>query len=699
MERPPAASGPVTRSPERHEALLPGVIFEEIKNKSGELTGYKSSSRDRKKVVLSENSPKPVPGTSYEVRIIEDTNPDDPMSGQYIVQIVPGQNTQITQEDWNKADLLATEVGYLKRSAQQDSVDLFNKTGVPKTERSEEDIPQTRLGRNAFEHEQEIDTQVADILEKNEGTPLNDLIKLRRENLTAALREDKRLEAEKGDLLTEEAEILKSVQNTASPAAYKSLQQINALLEGVHEKEKDLLSSTPEAYYGLHLKELKEYKDSLEEGRIVETPYVERHAEDIYTHMRAGKPVLIYGHLGTGKTELAMHVARKYVGKDALVISGSKNMSLAELYGHQVLSLDSVSPEMLTDFTKEVEDRFSTWEAENKETSEEAKNRMHDTILQTYLTKLQKGTVTDFFLGPLYRAMAEGRPVIIDEVNAIPHEILISLNHILTRKVGDEVLVQQDSGMTINIKEGFGVLMTGNLNQGQDIYVDRQDMDPALLSRLYKVEYDYLPQEVGDDALGQSDENHPNELFEVIMAKLIDKRGNLQIPEKSLEALRDLAMAARVTQDVFAGRAVESSFFMQVPGSPRGIQYFLKESVLSLRALDAILSQWQNDGYKYELDHYIWNEFIGQSTQPSDRAYLYQLFQNRFRFFQEGWEQNPPMGVGTDTKSFSIKSPKNKAGEVQFSDPRQVIDFVYGPGPTRSKWPEQQSPANSAETE
>jgi hypothetical protein len=78
--------------------------------------------------------------------------------------------------------------------------------------------------------------------------------------------------------------------------------------------------------------------------------------------------------------------------------------------------------------------------------------------------------------------------------------------------------------------------------------------------------------------------------------------------------------------DVFAGRAVESSFFMQVAGSPRGIQYFLKESVLSLRALDAILTQWQNDGYKYELDHYIWNEFIGQSTQPSDRAYLYQLF-------------------------------------------------------------------------
>ena len=87
--------------------------------------------------------------------------------------------------------------------------------------------------------------------------------------------------------------------------------------------------------------------------------------------------------------------------------------------------------------------------------------------------------------------MDDGRPVIIDEVNAIPHELLISMNHVLTRKVGDEVNVQQNSGSAITIKDGYGVMMTGNLNQGDERYVDRQDMDPAFLSRVYKIEYDY----------------------------------------------------------------------------------------------------------------------------------------------------------------------------------------------------------------
>ena len=689
--RMPSEKGP---SSSEGEPIIQNVVFEEIKDRFGVVTGYKSSSRDRKKVELSANSVKPLPGISYEVRIVGDSKPEDPMSGVYLVELVPGQPSQVTTEDWMRVDETLNQVDARERTTRQSSAELYRLTGVPKSERSEETLPASRMVEKVLEGEKMLDEEIASLLSNENSGMVNDLTSLRRENLLGALREDQRIEKEKAKLLEEESEILKMIQEGGSYAAQEALQDVSVALDALTQEEEALLTSTPEAYYGLHLKRLKEYKQSLEEGRIVETPYVKERAEDIHAHMRAGKPVLIYGHLGTGKTELAMHVARKYVGKEALVISGSKNMSLAELYGHQVLQLDSVSPETLKEFTKEVEGVFAEWENENKEASEAEKNRMHNTVLQTYLTKLQKGTVTDFFLGPLYRAMAEGRPVIIDEVNAIPHEVLISLNHILTRKVGDEVLVQQDSGMTVTVQDGFGVLMTGNLNQGQDIYVDRQDMDPALLSRLYKVEYDYLPQST--DVLNAGVVHEDNELFEIILAKLIDRRGNLQLPEGTFGALQHLAVAARITQDVFAGREVDSSMFLRVPGASRGVQYFLKESVLSLRALDAILSQWQNEGYKHELDYYIWNEFIGQSTQPTDRAYLYQLFQNRFGFFADDWKQNPDIGSGGSIRSFDIKPPRKPAGQVVFHAPRQVIDMAYGPAPERVTWPGKKSP-NEAE--
>src|SRR3989338_8643126 len=273
-----------------------------------------------------------------------------------------------------------------------------------------------------------------------------------------------------------------------------------------------LVQSSPEAFYGLRLKELEGYKKELKHGRIVETPYVQNKAEDIVAHLQANRPVLVYGHFGSGKTELAMHVARKYLKKDALVISGAKHMSLAELYGHQVLSLDKIDTAELDTFTKEVEAKYNAWVDEHKDANEAEKNRAHDRILQTYLTQLKTGTISKYFLGPIYRAAKEKRPIIIDEVNAIPHELLISLNFFLTRKPGDKMNVQQDSGEVVEVpEEGINVIMTGNLNQGQEQYVGRQDMDTAFLSPLYKLEYDYLPQKTEGSL--EDEASKENELF------------------------------------------------------------------------------------------------------------------------------------------------------------------------------------------
>lgn len=551
---------------------------------------------------------------------------------------------ELPPEQWQEIEKNLNNAEVASRKSDRASQELHRETGVTKASREEvgtaalQNVRRKRVAEKALGREGDFEKEAQDIL-GGAGSPERALASLRFKNLAGALREERRIETTRDALRGEETEILKTIEGEPTGVEQESLGEIREELAALDKTREELLASSPEAYIGLHLKELKEYKEELEAGRIVETPYVKEQAEDIVAHFNAGKPVLIYGHLGSGKSELAMHIAKNYIGKEALIISGSKHTTLAELYGHQVLAAD-------------------------KETG---------------------STVSDYFLGPIYRAMQEGRPVIIDEVNAIPHEVLISLNHILTRRTGDKVNVQQNSGTTVEVKEGYGVMMTGNLNQGQEKYVDRQDMDPAFLSRLYKLEYDYLPQKT--DGSLEAEAGEGNELFHLMLARAIDKNGNLEAPRDSVVKLWNLAKAARVTEDVFAGREVSNAFYFQ-QGGGRSVRYLLKESVLSIRAIDNVITQWQKDGYKQEIDYYLWKEFVSQSTVASDKAYLYQMLKDRFGFFtSDGWEQNPQYGNGGVIASFNVKPPENAVAKPQFFSPRDVVEFAYGKPPERTAWP------------
>jgi MoxR-like ATPase len=687
--------------------IFESITFEKIINK-GKLIGYKSDALDRKRINLPAHA-EIEEGKPYNVIVQEDTEPDDPMKGKYIVRLMDSFPTDPMEREKIETDV--NEAENAERNAIKSSVELYEETGMQqktgeiiagerkgeiKKGRNELDPEQLskstrrpRVTKKGLEREAAFKQQAEELLGP-EGSYERSLAALQYLNLVKALREERKIDIRLTDLRKEEAAILKDTDDEPSGSELEALQEIrNEVLQVESEKEA-LYTSNPEAFYGLHLKDLKKYKEDLVKGKIVETPYVEDRIHDVVSHLEAHKPVMIYGHLGSGKTELALHVARNYVLQDrpdidkkieqdfqewsknnpkanaeeqkkyrterdsayrsALVISGSKNMSTSELYGHQILTVDEESG----------------------------------------------ATKSDFYLGPIYKAMEEGRPVIIDEVNAIPHEVLISLNHLLTRQPGDEVNVQQDSGRVIRIKEGFGIIMTGNLNQGQKQYIDRQDMDPAFLSRLYKMEYDYLPQSTeGSMEAEAGNEEGDNELFLLLLARVMDGHGNIEAPVGTAEKLWDLAKAARITQNVFSGKEVKDAFYFK-EAAGRNINYMLKEAVLSLRNIDKIITQWQSEGYKYELDYYIYKEFIAQSTVAADRAYLYQVFKDQFGFFQNEsreadttnmWEQTPSYGKGGIVTSFDVKVPKNPAEQIEFMGPRDTVELAYGSAPLRQEWP------------
>ncbi len=558
-------------------------------------------------------------------------------------------------QNWEKIEESVNKAEKKKRQADNASHVLFRETKIPKINRdniSKDEIleksKRPRVVKKALEREKFFEAEAEKIM-GGEDSPEKTLEKFRKENLIKSLRYEKAIQSQREKLLEEKVEIFKGFDGAPSGEELEALDEVRSELKENEELREKSLALSPEAYFGLHLKQLKEYKKELEKGKIVETDYVKEQMEDIAVHLRANKPILIYGHLGSGKSELAMHAAKKITGKEALIISGSKNISQAEFYGHQILTVDEKSG----------------------------------------------STKSDYFMGPIYQAMEEGRVLIIDEVNAIPHEILISLNHILTRKVGDKINIQQDSGRKIEIKDGFGIIMTGNLNQGQEKYIDRQDMDPAFLSRLHKIEYDYLRQNIEgslEDTAGKE-----NELFQLLLADIINKNGDMEIPEDSPKKLWNLAKAARLIQNVFAGKEIDGAYYFREAGG-RAARYFLQENVLSIRALENIISQWKAEGYEKELDCYVYNNFIKEGTVASDRAYLYQVLKDQFGFFKsDGWEQNPDYGNAGVVSSFEITVPENEAAKIKFFSPREVVEFAFGKAPERAQWPEMEKTEEESE--
>lgn len=736
-----------TENKEKKALIIHEAVFQpKLERQTGKVMGYESSAPDRKRleIEMGEGAFIPVPGVEYSVKVTKDTNPEDPTKGKYygkIVDAIDLSKMPNLEEDVNHAGLLSREQAGLSREISghkknaSERLKASDPNYVPLVENFEQSLEEMHQGLQTKQNE----------LLGPDGSPQRALLELRGVNLITAMREHVRLEQEYEDAHNKETELLtRMAEQKELGMSVKGLRQIlttvRVSLAENASQQAELVESSPEAHYGIHLSELKNYKKDLQVGRLVETPYVKHNAETVATQLKLGNPVFIYGHLGSGKTELAMHVARNFIlndradlqqkadedfekwlennpdtsasqqvqkknefisqHKSAVVISGSKYTSLAEFYGHQSLAISEVDPQEYKKFQLEVETEYDNWVAKNKKDLESLKseieregekNRAHDRIFQTNLTKFESGTVSKFNLGPVYRAMEEGRPLIIDEVNAIPHATLIDLNHVLTRKVGEPFLIQEEN-RTITIKEGFGVIMTGNLNQGQQKYVDREELDPAFLSRLFKLEQDYLPQSKD----GAVEEAHlgDNELYRVVLARMMDRRGNIEAPAGSLEKLWRLCKATRFIQDCFSGK-IEA--LVNNKGGLSSFPYQLRESVLSMRAVDSILSNWINSDFDKELDYYIWESFIKQATDPADRAFLFQTFKDNAFFTSNGWDIEDNDIDFKNIRNFNINAPENPDAEIVMSGPRKVIDIVYGPAPERKEWPAYYQEVDGAE--
>ncbi len=313
-------------------------------------------------------------------------------------------------------------------------------------------------------------------------------------------------------------------------------------------------------------------------GGLLETEGMQEIIETRTPLLKLGKPLLLKGETGGAKTALAKHISHEYFGVEPEIVSGKDDMNSYILMG------------------------------------------------KTGLQGKDGATETVFKPGPLVRAMVEGRPVIIDEIDVIRTEDLAGLNYILQLRPGDEFTIQEDSGEKVTVQNGFCVIATANMkSEVLDSRYLRNQIDTATQQRFRdgagEVRVHYPDHEVGD--IGAPVEN-----LHLILASLTNAKGELICPpDTSLQTLLRLAKVAHKSQRMFSlpaavagGNYVDSQ--TAVSGKPS-----LEKAVIAPREILAILQQVNGTLGRLSLTDAL-ATFVSEQEVVIDRVVLAKLLKS-----------------------------------------------------------------------
>ena len=282
-----------------------------------------------------------------------------------------------------------------------------------------------------------------------------------------------------------------------------------------------------------------------------------------------GKPILIVGETGGAKTALAKEMARRIqafhgrpdqVDKEPLLFSGSAEANPYDLMGKTGLESDG-----------------------------------------------QGGTVTTFKPGLLAVAMQEGLPIILDEVNAMPPELLKRLNEILLKKPTDTFRLQEDGGLEFVIKPGFCVIYTGN--EKSQRYKGVHDLSADLLDRFtgstVRMPYPDMDVQVGElppNLLSLALAAVTNEHGVQELPEITTPEGEVLSPEKSLKQFLNFVKVCHITQILFTQPSNSPLFNnsellknYSTTDQKREGKTALKLSVLSPRSMVELIKKTQRD--------------------------------------------------------------------------------------------------------
>jgi AAA domain (dynein-related subfamily) len=313
------------------------------------------------------------------------------------------------------------------------------------------------------------------------------------------------------------------------------------------------------------------------EHGLVLTDQMSEIIDEVLPSIVQGRPVLLVGDTGGAKTALAEYISREYLGQEPEFISGYGDVNSYQVMGKMTLR--------------------------NEEGT----------------------TVSDFVPGPVIRAMEDGRPLILDEINAMPAEFLKRLNKIVQLRPGDTFVVQEDSGREVTIKSGFAIIATANEKSKrykgvEDLSVEFQNRFGANVVRIYYPDHDVV--------YGQA----PVDNAIIARAAMTDRSGNL-VPSVSGVELEQFVRACHVTQQVFSGSLGQGFRDFVPPERIADNKPGLDEAVLAPRTMVALLEKVRDSNGKISLNQVL-ERFVTGIKSDNDRQQMV-LILNGYGFLND----------------------------------------------------------------
>jgi MoxR-like ATPase len=346
-------------------------------------------------------------------------------------------------------------------------------------------------------------------------------------------------------------------------AEQRRLVQLQANQATLYNRQKQAVTSEAVVEEIAKRRAIQDRRD-LEQGLLL-TNQMKEIIDELLPALLAGKPALLVGETGGAKTALAEFIARRYMDKEPILISGYGDVNSYQLMGKPTLQEKDGVP------------------------------------------------VSEFAPGPAVRAMEEGRPLILDEINAMPADFLKRLNKIVQLRPGDTFEVQEDSGRKVTIKPGFCIIATANEKSKrykgiEDLSVEFQNRFGANVVRVYYPDHD-IP-----------DDRTPKDNLRLAYAALRDRAGNTD-PSIDDDELRNFVHAAHITQKVFSQIATSEHSAWVDTDAIRDRRPGLEETVIAPRTMVDILSKIKGSHGNINFNQAL-QRFVDGIKNPKDRKVI-----------------------------------------------------------------------------
>lgn len=504
-----------------------------------------------------------------------------------------------------------------------------------------------------------------------------------------------------------------------------------------------LLESSPEAWEFYYKCQLIGDIENQHQQRLVNVPYVAKAKQKVIDSLDLGVPVYIVGHLGSGKTQLAIEAAVDFTIQNKiqreledkmedwfcrnphatekaaiqkfrefneerilyykniltngskeeieflqpLFISGSHNLTYEDMFVEKTLSLEhSFSEGSYSDYLNMIIGDFYEWMDEHKERLEKMTDEEQLQLkIQIWKSFSDLLVASNSAFGTEIKKIEKEILIAVKEGRPV---IVDELNTIAMQNlIALNDILQRHAGSTayitgvgpVLIKPGFGFIGTGNLSTQTVNYEGTNELNPAFKSRFVTIEYNYVPQNIMG-SLEDQEFPEKNELFRIILTQLADKNGNIHIPN-SKRTLEELFRFSQLCR-------VTQNVFM---GNWKDNEVELRESVLSIRNILHVLDNW-NQGEEKDLSKALWDGFISSITYPDDQNYI--LSQAvRFGFFSEteGWKiETKGIGEATTTYDEIRTRPYHYVRpSIETLSYLDVVHLIFGKGTTRKTLPKE----------